>query len=68
MKEENLLLIGLTIIVVSFITALGIHNYKETVSIAEGIESGADPLRVSCAYDAVLHCNILAAQQPSTTK
>ena len=68
MNSDNLFLIGLTIVLVSLITAVGIHNYNEIENIAEGIEAGADPLRVSCAYDPVMHCDILASQQTSTTK
>lgn len=62
MNSENLFLVGLTIVMVTLITTVGIHNYHEINLIAEGIASGGDPLAVSCAYDPLSYCDILTSQ------
>ena len=62
MNPDNLFITGLTVVVVTLITSLAIHNHYEVKAIEAGIKGGADPLAVSCAYDPLSYCDIIASQ------
>ena len=68
--EENKFWISVwllvSVVIVSLITAISVVNIDTTKKMDNAIKNGADPLRVSCAYNPNQYntavCGVLAAK------
>lgn len=67
-SDHKLFAIGwsmFTIVVCTIVLTIGSCTYGKNQLITDAIKSGADPLKVSCAYDSMIstQCTLLVSKQ-----